>query len=599
MLAEELGGRRVPVTARRHHRALTQARGEPQPPLFWAARACEQLHHVVARRGHLVEQRAEVTDVEGQQAHGRLARPRSRCAGGARPAPSRPRSSPEPIVGDVLAAAEDPGLALRSRRSTPRRHRPGRSATAPVSASTGSPRAAKRVSSASDILANSARWRRSATIAGSTLWDGIGISPGLMVWWPSGPGASTYPADLPPPPPRRGCPDIASRPAAARSRAGWWCRARSRRGRRAARRRPPGATAGPSVRRDHRRRARPVPGRARLALVVAIGPTRAATARTSSWSGTRSPIVWAGLAEAQVDVGRRDGPRGSAGRATSARRRRGPPRRRRPRPAPAPARHRRTAPRSGTSAGAALEGEQPWRSPRRRRRAPPARRPCRWGARRPPPPRGPPRAPRPRPSRQLVRVQLARSSDHGVEPVARQDTALSPHVSRAVAQQAAGVGLAGAPLPIPRSGPDRHPLRCVPSVVVALAAQGDRDERAGRPVRSRARAGPCPASGRLRTAPRPTPPRRGPLARRASASTRCARPTAPSTAVDVNRSRSSHGCRHYAPSPPALPRPPRSNSGGKEHRFCRLSDLGSCPSSNSRCGMASLLRPFPPRFEGQ
>ena len=41
----------------------------------------------------------------------------------------------------------------------------------------------------------------------------------------------------------------------------------------------------------------------RLALVAAIGPARSATARTSSWSGTRSPIVCSGSPEVQREPG--------------------------------------------------------------------------------------------------------------------------------------------------------------------------------------------------------------------------------------------------------------------------------------------------------
>ena len=161
-------------------------------------------------------------------------------------------------------------------------------------------------------------WRRSSTVPWiASFFDGMLLPPGAQLL-----SGSTYPGARPPPPRRPG----SSAPSMGPSR-------RTRHGHPVASITVEERRAEPPAVDDQ---GHPVPEGAptppprssatgspcRLALVAATGPTRAATARTRSWSGTRSPIGARRLAEVEVHAG---SPREHEGQRAR------PPARRRPR----------------------------------------------------------------------------------------------------------------------------------------------------------------------------------------------------------------------------------------------------------------------------
>ena len=206
-----------------------------------------------------------------------------------------PTIDPEPIVGDVLAAGEDAGLALEHEEALdadvalvdedrPRApHRPARR---------GRRRAPAR---ASCMLANRAIWRRSSTVAWiASFFDGMLRSPGVR-------GSAGQPTPA------------LDRPSRRLTAARRWGRRAGRvhgdavasidRGRR--RLEPPAVDDQGQPPAEGGRAAAAVAAVGspwRLALVAAIGPTRSATARTSVVVGHPQPTVLGRLAEVELDA---------------------------------------------------------------------------------------------------------------------------------------------------------------------------------------------------------------------------------------------------------------------------------------------------------
>ena len=160
LVTEDLGRPPRPTSARRTARSRSPERaGRAARSLLRGAgadRSRRQARRCTSgRRGISSSERLERRDVEGEQPHRRLRRDAG-VAGLVTDQRHLAHDATRADRRDVLPAGEDARLALEHEEALDARRRPGRSSTAPGSASTGSPRAATRASSASVIWANSA-----------------------------------------------------------------------------------------------------------------------------------------------------------------------------------------------------------------------------------------------------------------------------------------------------------------------------------------------------------------------------------------------------------------------------------------------------------